>query len=436
MTETAARAPSPDALGLDQAQSLWHNPDFLKLWAGQTLSGLGNYTTHFALPTLAILAYNAGSLEVGALRSVRMLPFPVLGLVVGVLVDRVRRRRLLVATDLVRLLLVAAVPALFWSGRLALATLYVVSLLIGVATVFFQCAYRAYLPSLIPRAALPEGNQKLTLTDTTAQFVGFSVAGALVQAVGAALTMLVDAVSFLVSAISLWWIRAEELPVESSRKGLRTIPGDIWEGMLVARREPIVWATMMALVALNFGVAIRDAVLLLYAYRTLHLSPAGMGLVFSLAGVAAVAGSYVSIRLTRRIGLGPSIATAAAIASISLASIPLAGHGHPLLVLAALQCVFAMQIPIVNINQASYAQAVLPRHMLGRLVGTSMTFTMGAIPAGALVGGLLGASLGYQSALVAGGLASGLGALWLFVGPVFRLRTAPVPRQPGSGVRS
>ena len=183
---------------------LWRNADFMRLWVGQTISEAGTQVSQLAVPTVAILLLHATPVQVGLLTALEFLPFPVLGLVAGVYADRLKRRPLMIVSDLGRLLALLTIPVVFSLGRLQIEQLYIVGLVVGIFNVFFGISYQSYLPALIARSDLVEGNSKLEVSRSTAQLAGPAIAGFAIQAIGAARAIYIDAASFLISAVSLW----------------------------------------------------------------------------------------------------------------------------------------------------------------------------------------------------------------------------------------
>src|SRR5437867_8121574 len=221
-----------------QFSGLWQHPDFLKLWAGQTVSLLGSSVTGLALPLAAVLVLNATPAQMGIMRAAQYLPFLLLGLFAGVWVDRLRRRPVLILADAGRALLVGSIPVAALLGVLRIDVLYVVALLVGVLTVFFDVAYLAYVPSLVPRDSLTEGNSKLEVSRSFAGMAGPALAGALVQLVTAPVALVVDAASFLVSAASLSLIRTPE-PKPAALAHGRSIWRDAGEGLRIVGGHPV-----------------------------------------------------------------------------------------------------------------------------------------------------------------------------------------------------
>src|SRR2546422_2457725 len=181
---------------------LWRHPDFLKLWAGETVSEFGSQVTLLAVPTVAILVLHAGPFQVGTLSALEFLAFPTLGLVAGVYADRLRRRPIMIVCDIGRGLALGSIPVAFLLNLLTLEQLYFVALLTGIFTVFFDVSYQSYLPALVDRPNLIEGNTKLEITRSTAQVAGPAVAGVPIQLIGGARAGALDALAFLRSALS------------------------------------------------------------------------------------------------------------------------------------------------------------------------------------------------------------------------------------------
>src|SRR3954452_5211830 len=222
--------------------TLWHHPDFLKLWGGQAVSRLGSQVSLLALPLIAITVLNATTFEVGLLSAAEFAPFIVVGLPAGVIVDRLSKRPILIVADVGRLLALASVPVAYELDLLTLGQLYAVAFVTGVLTVFFDVAYQSYLPVLVARDQLVDGNAKLSVSDSAATVIGPSVAGALIDLAGAALAVIADAVSFAISAVSLMLIRTPESPPPrrtagegAERPGMRA---EIAEGLGYVLRHP------------------------------------------------------------------------------------------------------------------------------------------------------------------------------------------------------
>jgi MFS family permease len=408
---------------------LWRHRDFLKLWTGETVSQFGSQVTFLAVPTVAILILHAGPFQVGVLSALEFLAFPTLGLVAGVYADRLRRRPIMIACDLGRMLAIGSVPVAYLLNLLTLEQLYIVALLSGVFTVFFDVSYQSYLPALVDRPNLLEGNTKLEISRSTAQVAGPAVAGFLIQWIGGARAVAVDALSFLFSAVALSAIRTPEpQPKPSTASGATGFIPEMKEGLEVVFKNPLLWRIAGCTATTNLGSnVIFGAVFLVFAYRQLHLSAAEVGIIFAVSSVGGLVGAFLAAWVARTLGIGPTLGVSIAVGGLALLATPVALVAPPVPVLAALGFVEGLTGPIYNISQVSLRQAITPDRVQGRMNATMRTIVWGTIPIGAFVGGILGTSIGLVQTIVLGGILSLLAALWIFLGPVIRLKEQPAP---------
>jgi len=408
---------------------LWRHPDFLKLWAGESVSVFGSQVTVLAVPTVAILILHAGPFQVGILSALEFLAFPTLGLVAGVYADRLRRRPIMIVCDIGRGLALGSIPVAFLLNLLTLEQLYFVALLTGIFTVFFDVSYQSYLPALVDRPNLMEGNTKLEITRSTAQVAGPAVAGFLIQWIGGARAVAVDALSFLLSAIALASIKkSEPEPKPSTASGTSGFIPEMREGIEVVFRNPILWRIAACTATTNLGSnMVFGAVFLVFAYRQLHLSAGVVGVVFALSSVGALAGAFLAGWVARKLGIGPTLGVMVMVGGLALLATPIALVGAPAVILATTGFIEGLTIPIYNINQVSLRQAITPDRVQGRMNATMRTIVWGTIPLGAFIGGILGTSIGLVQTIALGGILSTLAASWIFLGPVIRLREQPTP---------
>jgi len=406
---------------------LWRHPDFLKLWAGESVSVFGSQVTVLAVPTVAILILHAGPFQVGILSALEFLAFPTLGLVAGVYADRLRRRPIMIICDVGRALALGSIPVAFLLNLLTLEQLYFVALLTGIFTVFFDVSYQSYLPALVDRPNLIEGNTKLEITRSTAQVAGPAVAGFLIQLIGGAKAVAVDALSFLLSALALASIgKPEPEPRPSTASGTSGFIPEMREGIDVVFRNPILWRIAACTATTNLGSnMVFGAVFLVFAYRQLHLSAGVVGVVFALGSVGALAGAFLAGWVARTIGIGPTLGVTIIVGGLALLATPLALVGAPAVILATTGFIEGVTIPVYNISQVSLRQAITPDRVQGRMNATMRTIVWGTIPLGAFIGGILGTSIGLVQTIVLGGILSTLAASWIFLGPVIRLREQP-----------
>jgi MFS family permease len=406
---------------------LWRDGEFLKLWWGQAISEVGSQVSLLALPTVAILILGATPLQVGLLAAAENLAFPVLGLVAGVYVDRIRRRPIMIVCDIGRLLALGSVPVAFALHVLSIPQLYVVALITGVGTVFFDVSYQSYLPAIISRTDLVEGNSKLQVTGSVAQMVGPALAGLLIQLLGAARAVAVDAASFFLSVLSLWWIRRPEpAPNPVSAAGRSGFFSEMLEGIRFVLGNPTISRIAGSTSTSNLGGNIFFAVYLIFVYRVLHLSPGVVGLVFAVGAVGGIVGALSASWIAKRLGLGPTLFVSILVGGLGTILVPLAQYGFaiPLLVLSF--AITSFTNPVYNINQVSLRQAITPDRVQGRMNATVRTIIWGTLPIGAFIGGLIGNTYGLMPAMYIGIAIGLLSCLWILAGPI-RLRVQPEP---------
>ncbi|HUQ41853.1 MAG TPA: MFS transporter, partial [Candidatus Limnocylindrales bacterium] len=303
--------------------SLWSHRDFLKLWVGQTISELGTVVTRTAVPLVALLVLGAGPLELAYLVISASLAVLLVGLVAGAWVDRLRRRPLLIWADVIRAVLLFSIPIAYVMGSLGMAQLYVVMFVEAALGALFDAAYPAYVPSLIGLDRVVEGNSKLATSSSIAEIGGPGIAGALVQVISAPFAILVDAVSFVASAISLLLIRTPE-PPRPPRESQTQIRHEIVEGLRAVRRHRVVFPIALRSIIAHIAGSFYGVLYTIYLLRELHLDPFLLGIVVSAGGVGALVGSLFAQRVVNAMGLGPAMIWTAAGASLIGLLTPLA----------------------------------------------------------------------------------------------------------------
>lgn len=407
--------------------TLWRHRDFLLLWTGQTISVFGSQFTHLAVPLVAAVILKASPAQMGVLSAVVTAPFLLVGLFAGVWVDRWRRRPVLITGDVGRTLVLSAIPIAHLAGALSMPLLYVVGFLIGVLTVFFDVAYQAYLPSLVDRAHLVEGNSKLEASRSTAQIAGPGLAGVVVQIVSAPMAIVLDALSFLVSGLFIGLIRRSEPAPESVRAPML---GEIREGLAVVFGNAMLRAIAGCTGTSNFFASVAGALYILFVTRELGMKPVAIGAVFSLGSLGALAGVLLAGSLARRLGVGRVIVAAPLISGLGFVPVVLAtpALAVPLLTLGALVSSFGY--PIYNISQVSLRQAITPHRLQGRMNATMRFLVWGTMPLGALAGGALGQVLGLRPTIAIAAVGAALAFVWVWRSPVRALRQIPEPPGP------
>jgi MFS family permease len=378
--------------------------NFTKLWAGQTISLLGSALTTFALPTLAVLVLHATPTELGLLAAMETLPFPILGVFVGVLADRWPRRRIMIIADLTRCVFLATIPIAATLGRLNLDLFYVVGLASGIGSAFFGITYQSYLPELVAKERLMDANMKLEFSNSGANMAGSALGGVLVQFVGAVAAIGIDA--------SLSHIRATRTKHRGPALSPRQLLHEIGEGLhIIWHSSDLRWIAA-ATATTNFGGAMISVVALLYAYRILHVQPGLLGVVSGFAELGFV-GALLSPRIRDRFGLRATLVGSLVLSAIGAGCTLLAQIMAPYVVLFIGAAISAICVPIYNINQVSYRQALIDVSLAGRVNATIRTFIWGTLPLGSLAGGYLAAWTDAPRTIFVGSVIAGLAALWL-----------------------
>ena len=410
---------------------LWRHGDFLRLWTGETISQFGSQISQLAIPFTAILVLDASAFEVAALTTVEFLPFIIFTLPAGVWVDRMRRKRILVAGDIGRAVLLGSIPIAYVFDALTLGQLYVVGFLVGICTVFFDVAYQSYLPSLVERNQIIEGNSKLEITRSAAQIGGPGFAGILIQVFTAPYAVLIDAVSFVASGLFIFRIRAADETPQRVERADGTKPSmwtELKEGLHFVISNPNLRAQAGCTSTSNFFSSVGFSIILVYAVRELDLSAGLIGFIFSLGALGGLLAAVSAARISSRFGIGPTTIVMAAFFGPTMLLYAVAPSGNaavPLLVTA--QLIFGFTVVVYNIVQVSYRQAICPPRMQGRMNSVMRFIVWGTIPLGTLTGGALASWIGLRETIVIGAIGGGLAVLWIVFSPQRHLRDMPEP---------
>ncbi|GLZ34210.1 MFS transporter [Lentzea sp. NBRC 105346] len=397
--------------------------DFSRLWTGETISQFGAILGYTVFPLLAAQLLHASPFEMGLLEAALMSAFLVIGLPAGVWVDRMRRRPLMIAMDLLRAALVLTVPIAWWLDALTLPHLIVMALFLGVCTVFFDVAYQSYLPSLVGRDHLVEGNAKLQASASVVEVTGPGLGGFAVQFLGAANAVLATGVGYLSSAFFLWRIRAAEpTPVRHESPNLVR---EVREGLAFVFSNRTLRAIVGCTGTANLFNGVRMAVLVLFLVRTLDLTAAQAGLVFSFGGLGGVLGALTATRVQKWVGQARLIWVSMVVTSPAPLLMPLAGPGLRMGFALASVFVFGYGVIVYNIAQVSYRQAICPDHLLGRMNASIRWVVWGAQPIGALAGGVIGEWIGIVGTLWVSAIGGTLASLWVVLSPLRTMRDIP-----------
>jgi MFS family permease len=396
--------------------------DFRRFWAGESVSLFGDQITLIALPLAGVLALHASAAEMGYLTAAEIAPALVFSLHAGAWLDRYgHRRETMIATVVGRAALLATIPAAYWLGILTLAQLYIVGFLIGTLSVFFFVAYTTLFVSLVPRERYLEANSLLNGSRAFSFVGGPSIGGLLVQALSAPGALIADAVSFLVSAFTLSSIKPVEPPTEEAQSG------HVKAGLRYLWRSPVIRASLLATATINFFNFVFWALFILYANRTLGVTPGVLGLVLGAASIGGVTGSILAGRISRRFGVGPAFVASCVVFTAPLLLVPYA-HGPYWVILALLfaaEFLSGFGVMILDIVGGSIKTALIPDRLRARVAGAYMVVNYGVRPVGALVGGALGTWIGLRTTLWIGSAAAIAGVLWLLPSPLMRMRDLP-----------
>ena len=420
----------PRADGRPPTRSLMRHPDFLKLWSAETASQFGSQVTGLALPLVAATILNVSPFEFGLLTTIEFLPFIFLSLPAGVWVDRLPRRPILIIGDLGRAIALISIPVAYVLGGLTIWQLYVVGFVTGCLTVFFDVAHQSYLPSIVDRDQLVEGNSKLEITRSAAQILGPGSAGILIGILKAPIAILLDALSFVFSAIFVFAIRKAEPPIEphdeatgprlSMRKeiagGLRYVTGHQWLRSIAATTGTS-----------NFFGNVGGAILILFLVRERGLTAEHIGFAFSIGSIGVLIAALITGRLTKRFGVGPMLVAMAF--GFSLAGLPVAAAPDDMTFAALTLSAFLGGFCSVawNITQVSLRQAITPQRMQGKMNATMRFIVWGTMPIGAIIGGALAQTIGLHQTIWIGALGGLVAFIPVTLSPVRHLVTMPEP---------
>ncbi len=401
------------------------DPDFRKLWVGQTVSEFGSRITRGGLSLIAVITLAATPTQMGILAAVGSLPVLIFGLIAGAWVDRLRRRPILIVMDLARMAILLTLPLAALTGNLGMGLLYVVIVVTSVLTLIFESAYRAYLPSLVARDQLVEANSRLSSSESLAEIGGPALAGVLIQAISAPFAIIFDAFSFLFSSSMTLLIRKRE-PAPLRGSNAESIWREIAEGVRVVVHDPLLRSLALCIGLRSFFGNFYATLYDIYGIRDLGLTPGLLGFAIAGGGVGALIGALLTDRIQKRFGLRTTLIGSFLLSSLIGLLTPLAGGSVALatIMLIAAQVIGDGAMMIYWINALSLRQMIVPDHLLGRTNASFGFLEQGIAPLGALIAGALATGLGARATLgiaVLGGIAT---AIWFSRSPVRQMDKA------------
>ncbi|WP_405662485.1 MFS transporter [Streptomyces sp. NBC_01166] len=405
---------------------LWRDRLFRRFWAGQSVSQFGDRITELALPLIAVAALNASPNEVAWLTALSWTP-NLLAILLGAWVDQqARKRRLMILADLIRAAVLLSIPVAYLLGAVTLGQLYAVALLTGAAGVLFNTAYPPFFVRLVPRTSYVDANSKLSTSRSVSYVAGPAIGGALVQALTAPVTLVVDALTFLVSAVLIGQISVDEPPGSSAGAAAPSLLRRARAGLLFIIRHPVLRAGLGCAATVNFFTFVAGSgLIVLFASRSLGLSAGAIGVAFGIGATGALLGAVLAPKISRRIGVGRSIVVGAVLFPAPLA-IAAAADGPLWLragALAATEFLSGFGVMLFDVNLNSLQAAVIPDGMRSRVAGAYSTINYGIRPVGAVVGGLLATFLGLRATLLIAAVGGALSLLWLLPSPIPGIRS-------------
>jgi MFS family permease len=407
-----------------QRTGLWRHADFMRLWAAQAISAFGSRITRTALPIIAVSTLHQDEVMVSVLTVLQLSPGVLVGLLAGGFIDRNRKRRILVAADLIRAGVIGSLTLAWAFGLLSMAHVIVVGALVGAASALFQITDNAYLPTLVANEQLGEGNAKLESTEAIAEITGPASAGALIAALGAPIAVVIDAASYVWSAVMLGRIRTVEEPqsaavsasISATRRG-----HDLRVGLRAVFGHPMVRPIVISHMVWSISGGFFMALYTLFCIRELGLSTTMFGVIVALGGVGSLAGALVSRRMVHGLGLGRTLLLTSTLSLACALLIPLAGGPLTggsfvvaLVFLAAHQLLSDGFAVAFVIQAVTLRQTVLPKHVLGRANAAIHIFTSALLPLGALFAGIIASAASTE-------IAVWVGVVIGFAAPVFLL---------------
>ena len=399
---------------------MWQDGAFVKFWVSRTVSNFG--TLMGALQFVAVLVLDATPFQMGVLGALGVAPSIVIGLFVGVVADRMRRRPIMIASEVGRFALLASIPAAYLMGQLNIEQVYAVAFFYGVLTTFFDVANRSYLPTLVRRGDLVNANSKLTASESFAEVTAFSIGGWIAQLASSIAAAGIAGLTFLVSALSLMFIRKSE-PASAPSKDGGSIAREIWQGLSVVWQNRLLRTLAVATAAESWTAGMMSAVVLIFGVRELGFGPGVLSTIFAVGGVSSIVGSLYAGRAARRFGFGRALAGGYTVYMLTVLFIPVARDpllfAGLILTLAQLGDGF---FTMFMVQESSLRQAITPERSLGRMNATIRSLELAARFMGSLVGGVVAGVIGLRMTIVAAVCIGLLGALWLWLSPMRSVR--------------
>lgn len=384
-----------------QRGALWHHSDFRKLWFGESVSLIGTYATQLVFPLVAVTYLHASPTELGMVSAAQFAPALLLTPVAGHWVDRAGRRPVLVKSNLARMATLAAAIALLQTGTLRVWSWCLIAFVLGTFTAAFDVAWHAYLPVVVERQHLVEGNAKMQASYSVAQLAGAGLGGWLLKVLSPAIAFLLDIASYAVSVVALLAIRTREPRPARPPRGEEPLSRRLTHGVRLLWRDRVLRALLLEGAWFNLCEQALLTLFMIYAVRFLDLDTGQVGLCIALGSAGAIAGSVVAGRMERRWGTAGTLVIAMGLASCSPVLVPAASGPQAVAVTLVVLSfnVYGLGLTVFNVHNLSLRQARTDPAALGRVTAAFSTVALGALPVGAVVGGVLGDLVGVRPGL-------------------------------------
>ena len=375
------------------------------------------------MPLVAVLALDASEADMGLLFAVEMSPFLLFGLLAGVLADRMERRRMMIICDFGRAFTLAAIPVTWHFDLLTWPVMFAVAFTAGAFTAFFDIAYQAYLPVLVRKDQLLDANSKLETSRASSQVAGPSIAGPMVEVVGAPFALVADSISFLASAALLLRVKKKEFIDRVNAH--KPVIAEIREGLRIVFSNPTLRGIAGCTSTGNLFGSMSFALMMLFMVESLGLSPTWIGAIFAVGAIGAITGALFSPRIVSQIGLGKTIVASAALSGIPIVTFTLAYPNNAVIVLMCAMFANGFLMVVYNVNQISLRQAITSAHLQGKMNATMRFLVWGVFPIGGLLGGYFGEALGIRTTILIAATGTFFSVIWLVLSRVGKIESIP-----------
>ncbi|MBO2537751.1 MFS transporter [Rummeliibacillus suwonensis] len=407
----------------DKNALLKSNKAFRLFWTGQTISMFGSQITVIGLPLTAIYFLNANSTQMGIFQAVATIPFFLFSLFAGVWIDRNRKKNILIFCNLMTAASLIIIPLGSIFNFLNLTLFYIVVFIAGTFSMIFELAYLSFLPLIVSKKHLSEGNSKLEISHSVLEVSGPSISGYLISIVTAPIAIIIDIICYIVSSLFLYKIKIAEPKTKAEKR--TSVILEIKEGLKVLLKHPILISLSGSTATLNFFRTAFDTLFLLFIIKYVGLRTEQIGIIIGLGSIGGLLGASISTRLSNKMGIGSTIITSVVTVFLGAMICSLAGGQ----IIVAITCLILGQIligfgnTVYFISQVSLRQYITPMNLLGRVNASNRFITRGAMPLGGMFGGFLGSFINFKIAIFLISLGYMIGVIWLLISPVKRIKT-------------